>query len=203
MIKASVMKAAPFFEGMAWSNATQAFKKVKLTDYAGKNLLLVFYPLNFTFVCPTEINELDKRSKEFKDLNTEILCCSVDSHHSHRAWSLVPRQDGGFGGDLGLDLLSDLTQKISTDYGVLTDMGLSLRGTFLIGEDQTLKHMSVNDPSVGRNMDEYLRLVEAYNWSLKHGDVCPANWKKGGDPVMKGDMNAKSTQDWWKLHHTK
>jgi len=115
---ARVMHAAPKFEGMVWSNSTQSFKKVSLGDYAGKNLLLAFYPLNFTFVCPTEINELDKRTEQFKANNTELLVCSVDSHHSHRAWSLTPRQDGGFGGSLGLDMLSDLTKSISREYGV-------------------------------------------------------------------------------------
>ena len=95
-------------------------------------------------------------------------------------------------------MLSDLSKNISRDYGVLTDAGFALRGTFLIGGDGNLKHMSINDPNVGRNMDEYLRLVEAYNYVEKHGDVCPGSWKKAGDAVMKGDMNAQSTQDYWK-----
>lgn len=200
---AQVLKKAPHFEGMVWSNATQTFKKVTLNDYAGKNLLLAFYPLNFTFVCPTEINELDKLAETFKQENTEILVASVDSHHSHRAWSLTPRDIGGFGGNLGLDMLSDLSKSISREYGVLTDGGFSLRGTFLIGEDQKLKHMSINDPDVGRNMDEYLRLVQAYNYVKEHGDVCPSSWKKKGDAVMKGDMNAKSTSNYWKQFHKK
>jgi alkyl hydroperoxide reductase subunit AhpC len=100
-------------------------------------------------------------------------------------------------------MLSDLSQNISRDYGVLTDAGFALRGTFLIGEDGILKHMSINDPDVGRNMDEYLRLVEAYNYVKEHGSVCPGNWKKAGDATMNPDMTAKSTQDYWKNFHKK
>jgi peroxiredoxin (alkyl hydroperoxide reductase subunit C) len=165
-----------------------------LDQYEGKNLLLVFYPLDFTFVCPTEIEALNKRHKDFKSLNTEILCCSVDSHYSHKAWASVPREHGGFGGDLEIDLMSDLTKSISRDYGVLLeDVGISLRGTFLIDEKSVLKHISINDNNVGRNMDEYLRLVEAFNFSKKHGEVCPATWKKSGDPTMVTDHSNKKT----------
>ena len=173
-----VKKAAPYFEGAIWSNATKSIRNVNLHDYKGKNLLILFYPLNWTFVCPTEINELDKNLAKLNSMNTEVLVCSVDSQHSHRAWAEAPRDIGGFAGSLGLDMLSDLNKNISRDYGVLFGESIALRATVLIGDDQVVKHVSCNDTDVGRNMDEYVRLVDAYNYVKEHGDVCPASWKR-------------------------
>jgi len=197
-----VKRAAPYFEGTVWSNASKSFKNVNLHDFKGKNLLILFYPLNWTFVCPTEINELDKNLAKFKEMNTEVLVCSVDSQHSHKAWSEAPRENGGFAGTLELDMLSDLSKKISADYGVLFNDSIALRATVMIGDDQVVKHVSCNDTDVGRNMDEYVRLVDAYNYVKKHGDVCPATWKKEGDAVMSGAMNDK-TKDYFKNFHKK
>ena len=109
-------------------------------------------------------------------------------------------RNGGFGGDLNVDLLSDLGANISRDYGVLNDIGLALRGTFLIDSNQVLKHLSINDPDVGRNMDEYLRLVEAFNYAAEHGEVCPARWRKAGDATMHTDHSSEKTQDYWRNH---
>lgn len=198
-MKAVVQKAAPFFKGKVWSSKAKDFKDVSLDTYKGKNLLLVFYPLDFTFVCPTEIKALSERVKQFEEKNCEVLCCSVDSHFSHRAWATYPKDLGGFENSLQLDLLSDLTKSISRDYGVLVEeAGLALRGSFLIDKDSILRHLSINDTGVGRNMDEYLRLVDAFNYSAKYGEVCPASWKKKGDSTMDPSHSSGKTQDYWK-----
>lgn len=196
-MKAFVTKTAPAFAGKVWNSRASEFKDVTLDTFKGKNLLLVFYPLNFTFVCPTEIKALSDRVKAFEERNTHVLCCSVDSHWSHRAWATYPKENGGFGGELQVDLLSDLSKNIARDYGVLLDAGIALRGTYLIDSQSTLRHMSINDNGVGRNMDEYLRLVDAFNHHLKHGEVCPASWKKSGDPTMDPTHASKKTQEYW------
>jgi peroxiredoxin (alkyl hydroperoxide reductase subunit C) len=198
-MKAVVQKAAPFFKGKAWSSKAKDFKDVTLETYKGKNLLLMFYPLDFTFVCPTEIKALSDRVKQFEERDCSVLCCSVDSHFSHRAWASFPADQGGFDGKLELDLLSDLTKNISRDYGVLNEeAGLALRGTFLIDKDSILRHLSINDLGVGRNMDEYLRLVDAFNFTAKYGEVCPASWKKKGDATMDASHTSSKTQEFWK-----
>ena len=109
-------------------------------------------------------------------------------------------RNGGFGGDLNVDLLSDLGGQIATDYGVLNDGGLALRGTFLIDSNQVLKHLSINDPDVGRNMDEYLRLVDAFNYAAEHGEVCPAKWKKAGDATLVNTHDDERTQTYWRQY---
>ena len=197
-MKAVVQKAAPFFKGKAWSSKIKDFKEVSLDTFKGKNLLLVFYPLDFTFVCPTEIKALSERVSQFEDKNCEVLCCSVDSHFSHRAWATYPKEQGGFDNSLQVDLLSDLTKSISRDYGVLNeDAGFALRGSFLIDKDSILRHLSINDTGVGRNMDEYLRLVDAFNFTAKYGEVCPASWKKKGDSTMEQSHSSDKTKAYW------
>ena len=198
-MRATIQKAAPFFQGKAWSSVANDFRDVSLDTYKGKNLLLMFYPLDFTFVCPTEIKALSDRVKQFEERNTSVLCCSVDSHWTHRAWATHPQEHGGFGGSLKLDLLSDLTKSIARDYGVLVEeAGLALRGTFLIDGQSILRHVSINDLGVGRNMDEYLRLVDAFNHNLKYGEVCPASWKQKGDATLENTHASKKTQEYWK-----
>ncbi|KAJ3211273.1 Lanosterol synthase (Oxidosqualene--lanosterol cyclase) [Entophlyctis luteolus] len=144
---------------------------IALSDYQGKWLVLFFYPLDFTFVCPTEIIEFSERAKEFKNLGCDVIGCSVDSKHSHLAWVNQPRKEGGLG-EMKIPLLSDITKEISNAYGVLvdegTDKGLSLRGTFIIDPKQIVRHISINDLGVGRSIDETLRLVEAFQFNDKH-----------------------------------
>jgi alkyl hydroperoxide reductase subunit AhpC len=203
-MKAAVQKAAPFFKGKVWSTKLKDFKDVSLDTYKGKNLLLVFYPLDFTFVCPTEIEALNQRVKQFEDKNCQVLCCSTDSHFSHRAWATIPKEQGGFNNQLNIDLLSDYTKSIARDYGVLVEeAGIALRGTFLIDDKSILRHLSINDTGVGRNMDEYLRLVDAFNYSAKHGEVCPASWKQKGDATMVTDHTNKKTQEYWQKEFKK
>lgn len=146
-----------------------------LEDYKGKWVLLFFYPLDFTFVCPTELVDLNKKIKEFEKLDVQVLGVSVDSVYSHEAWLKEM-------GDFDYPLLSDMTKEVSYDYNVLIeDEGISLRGAFLIDPDGVLKSMTVNDNCVGRNIDELLRTVEA----LQTGELCPVNWKKGDKTLGK------------------
>ncbi|GFX72930.1 peroxiredoxin 1 [Trichonephila clavipes] len=177
-------KPAPEFEGVAVING--AFKNIKLSDYQGKYLVLFFYPLDFTFVCPTEIIAFSERAEEFRKINCEVVACSTDSHFSHLAWINTPRKEGGLG-KMNIPLLSDKSCVISKAYGVYKeDAGISFRGLFIIDGDGKLRQITVNDLPVGRSVDETLRLVQAFQFTDKHGEVCPAGWKPG-DATMKPD----------------
>merc|ERR1712179_218294 len=161
------------------------FKEVKLEDYKGKYLVLYFYPLDFTFVCPTEIIAFSDRIQDFKEINCEVVGVSTDSHFSHLAWINTPRKEGGLGG-LNYPLASDFTKKISEDYGVLIpEAGIALRGLFIIDPKGVVRQMSVNDLPVGRSVDETIRLVKAFQFVEKHGEVCPANWSGPDSPTIK------------------
>lgn len=173
---AFVTKEAPDFSATAVIN--EDFKTVKLSDYRGKYVVLFFYPLDFTFVCPTEIIAFSDKIEEFRKRGAEVLGCSVDSQYSHLAWIQKPRSDGGLGG-LKYPLIADITKKISADYGVLTEAGIALRGTFLIDRNGVLRHALINDLPLGRNIDEAIRMIDALHFFEQHGEVCPANWKPG------------------------
>jgi alkyl hydroperoxide reductase subunit AhpC len=186
---AQVQKEAPSFEGTAVVN--EEFKKIKLSDYKGKYVVLFFYPLDFTFVCPTEIVAFSDRIQEFRDRGAEVIGCSIDSEFSHLAWIQSPREKGGLGG-LTYPLLSDITKKISADYGVLLDGGIALRGTFLIDKQGILRAITVHDLPLGRSVDEALRVLDALQHFEKHGEVCPADWKKGGATIKPGVKESKA-----------
>ncbi|EMP25650.1 Peroxiredoxin-4 [Chelonia mydas] len=163
-----VSKPAPYWEGTAVINGE--FKELKLTDYQGKYLVFFFYPLDFTFVCPTEIIAFSDRIEEFRAINTEVVACSVDSQFTHLAWINTPRKQGGLG-PMKIPLLSDLTHQISKDYGVyLEDQGHTLRGLFIIDDKRVLRQITMNDLPVGRSVDETLRLVQAFQYTDKHGE---------------------------------
>ena len=175
------MKPAPYFEGK--SVVKGDFLDTKLTDYAGKYLVLLFYPLDFTFVCPTEIIAFSDRAKEFHDLNSEIIGISTDSPFTHLAWINTPRKQGGLG-HINIPLLSDLTHQISKDYGVyLEHLGHSLRGLFIIDGKGIVRQITMNDLPVGRSVDETLCLLQAFQYTDVHGEVCPAGWKPGDKTV--------------------
>jgi len=180
-----VQKTAPDFKATAVVNG--AFKELTLSQYRGeKYVVLYFYPLDFTFVCPTEILAFNDKVKEFEKRNAVILGVSVDSHFTHLAWINTPRKQGGLGG-LDYPLVSDLTKKIAADYGVLTaDGAVALRGLFLIDRDGVVRHALVNDLPIGRSVDEALRVLDALQHFEVHGEVCPANWKPG-EKTMKPD----------------
>jgi alkyl hydroperoxide reductase subunit AhpC len=170
---------APQFEAEAVVDGQ--FKRISLKDYAGKYVVLLFYPLDFTFVCPTEIIAFSDAADEFRKINTEVLAISVDSKYTHLAWINTPRNQGGLG-KLNIPLVSDLTKEIATKYGVLyKDTGHTLRGLFIIGSDekQTLRQVTMNEPPVGRSVDETLRLVKAFQYTDTHDEVCPVNWTPG------------------------
>nr|XP_023489068.1 peroxiredoxin-4 isoform X1 [Equus caballus] len=180
--KAKISKPAPYWEGTAVINGE--FKELKLTDYRGKYLVFFFYPLDFTFVCPTEIIAFGDRIEEFRSINTEVVACSVDSQFTHLAWINTPRRQGGLG-PIRIPLLSDLTHQISKDYGVyLEDSGHTLRGLFIIDDKGILRQITLNDLPVGRSVDETLRLVQAFQYTDKHGEVCPAGWKPGSETLL-------------------
>lgn len=175
---------APDFKANALVNG-EIKEGVSLSDFNGKWKVLYFYPLDFTFVCPTEITAFDDNLDKFKEVNCEVIGCSVDSEFSHLAWSQKSRDEGGIG-QIRYPILADITKQIARDYGVLLDESVALRGTFILDDKNVVQHCSINNLSVGRNVQEILRLVEGYQYTAKNGEVCPANWNKGGD-TMKPD----------------
>jgi peroxiredoxin 2/4 len=181
-LAAFVSNKAPDFSAEAYVNGE--FTKLSLAAYKGKKVVLFFYPLDFTFVCPTEILAFSDRIAEFKKRDTEVIGVSVDSKFTHKAWADTERADGGIKG-VNYPLVSDLNKTIARDYGVLLeDAGIALRGLFMINKDGVLKHATINHLDLGRNIDEVLRLLDAIDHTEKHGEVCPANWKSG-DKAMK------------------
>lgn len=186
-----VGKQAPDFTATAVVNGD--FKeKFKLSDFRGKYVVLFFYPLDFTFVCPTELHAFQEKVEAFKKLNTEVIACSVDSHFSHLAWLNTPKKDGGIEG-VTYPLVADINKTIARDYDVLLPSdGIALRGIFLIDKEGIVRHQTVNDNSLGRNVDESLRMVEALQYVEKHGEVCPANWKKGEKAMTANQDGLKS-----------
>jgi len=173
-----------------------SFKNVALKDYRGKYVVLFFYPLDFTFVCPTEIIAFSDAAAQFEALGVQLLGCSVDSHFTHLAWCNTPRKAGGLG-SIRYPLIADLDKKIAEAYDVLLPAGIALRGLFLIDKEGIVRHQVVNDLPLGRNVDEVLRMVKALQFVEKHGEVCPANWHEGAatikpDPKASQEFFAKA-----------
>ena len=165
----------------------QEFKSIKLSDYRGRYVVLFFYPLDFTFVCPTEVTAFSDRYAEFSNLNTKVLGISVDSAFSHLAWMQTDRKSGGVG-DLNYPLVSDIKKEISADYNVLDpSSGVALRGLFIIDKDGILQHATINNMAFGRSIDETLRILQAIQHVQSHPDeVCPIDWQPG-DKTMNPD----------------
>jgi alkyl hydroperoxide reductase subunit AhpC len=161
-----------------------------LSQYRGKYVLLFFYPLDFTFVCPTEIIAFSDRVAEFEKLNVQIIGASIDSHFSHLAWRNLPRTQGGIG-NIKYPLIADLNKQVSRDYDVLLDGGVALRGTFLIDKEGVVRHQVVNDLPLGRSVDEALRMVKALQYFEANGEVCPADWKEGNRTIKPGVESSK------------
>jgi alkyl hydroperoxide reductase subunit AhpC len=185
---------APDFKAQAVSNGEVV--NVSLNDFKGKWKILFFYPLDFTFVCPTEIVAFSDAAAKFKEKKCELIACSVDSVFSHLAWTEQDRAIGGLG-KVNFPILADLNKTIARDYEVLTDDGVALRGLFLIDDKNIIQHATINNLSVGRNVDEALRLLSAYQFTAEKGEVCPANWNEGDD-TMKPDP--KGSKTWFKKH---
>jgi len=198
-----VTKSAPDFKAQAVM-PDNTFKEVSLSDYKGKKVVLFFYPLDFTFVWPSELIAFDKRMEEFSKRNVQVLGCSVDSHFSHLRWKEMPVNKGGIG-NVQYPLLADIDKSIARSYDVLlgtapatviTDEdemessvggGVSLRGSFLIDENGNVRHEMKNDLPLGRNIDEMLRLIDALDHHNKHGEVCPAGWAQGKTGMKPSD----------------
>ncbi|XP_058381582.1 peroxiredoxin-2 isoform X2 [Diceros bicornis minor] len=208
--KAHIGKPAPDFHATAVVDG--AFKEVKLSDYRGKYVVLFFYPLDFTFVCPTEIIAFSERAADFRNLGCEVLGVSVDSQFTHLAWINTPRKEGGLG-PLNIPLLADVTRSLSRDYGVLKeDEGIAysgssqlltmnadiFRGLFIIDGKGVLRQITINDLPVGRSVDEALRLVQAFQYTDEHGEVCPAGWKPGSDTIKP---NVDDSKEYFSKHN--
>ena len=179
---ALVTKTAPDFEEDAVLG-DNSFGKVRLSAYRGQYVILFFYPMDFTFVCPTEIIAFDAKLEEFEKRNCQVLGVSVDSHYTHLAWKNTPRDKGGIG-KIRYPLVADMSKSISRAYGVLWDESVALRGLFLIDPKGVVRHALVNDLPLGRNVDEALRMLDAVTFVDTHGDeVCPANWTPGDRTV--------------------
>ncbi len=174
-----VTKEAPDFKATAVM-ADGSFQEISLADYRGKKVVLYFYPLDFTFVCPSEIIAFDHRMSEFEKRNTVVLGCSIDSHFTHLAWRNTDINEGGIG-PVNYPLIADIDKSIARDYDVLVNEAVALRGSFLIDEEGVVRHQVVNDLPLGRNIDEMLRMVDALDFHSKHGEVCPAGWQEGKD----------------------
>ena len=200
---AKVRKPAPAFKAQAyWHNK---FEEISLEQFKGKYVVLFFYPLDFTFVCPTEIVQFGDKHEDFAKINTQLIACSIDSVHSHREWTKKDRKKGGLG-PMEIPIVGDVSKNISKDYGCLIedggDEGIAFRATYIIDDKGILRHMSINDLPVGRNADEIYRLVEAFQFSDKYGLVCPASWKPG-KPTMEANPDSSKTQEYWEKEHGK
>jgi len=176
-----VTRQAPDFTAQAVL-PDNSFAELTLSSYRGKYVVLFFYPLDFTFVCPSEIIAFDKAIEKFEQKNAQVIGVSVDSHFTHLAWKNTPRDQGGIG-QVKYPLVADLSKSISSEYGVLFGEEVALRGLFLIDKEGVVRHALVNDLPLGRNVDEALRLVDALQFTEEHGEVCPANWREGEDAM--------------------
>lgn len=177
-----VTKNAPDFTADAVM-ADNSFGQVTLSSYKGKYVYLLFYPLDFTFVCPSEILAFNKKLDEFKKRNCEVIAVSVDSKFTHLAWKNTKIEDGGIG-QVQFPMVADLNKEITKAYGIEHPASVALRGLFLIDPTGTVRHCVINDLPLGRSVDEALRMLDALQFTDTHGDVCPANWKQG-DEAMK------------------
>jgi peroxiredoxin 2/4 len=179
MAEAKVGQAAPDFDMPSTKNIEKLNENVKLSDYSGKWVVLLFYPLDFTFVCPTELTTFSDRYEDFIGIGADVIGVSTDSVHSHRAWLKTPRDKGGVEG-LKYPLASDITKKVASDYGVLIDdKGVALRGLFVIDPEGTLRYAVIHDLNVGRSADETLRVIQA----LQTGGLCQAEWRPGQETL--------------------
>jgi peroxiredoxin (alkyl hydroperoxide reductase subunit C) len=176
-----VTKEAPDFTAQTVM-PDNSITELTLSSLRGKYVVLFFYPLDFTFVCPSEIIAFDKKLDEFKSRGAEVLGVSVDSQYSHYAWRQTPPEKGGIG-EIGYPLVADLTKSISSDYDVLFDGAVALRGLFLIDKEGVVRHQLINDLPLGRSVEEAIRVLDALQFVEEHGDVCPANWKQGEEAM--------------------
>ena len=180
-----VTKQAPDFTAAAVMPDGTFKEDFKLSDLRGKYVVLFFWPLDFTFVCPSEIIAHNNRIERFRELGVELVGVSIDSHFTHFAWKQTPVENGGIG-NVQFPLVADVKHEIVRAYGIEHPDGVALRGSFLIDKDGIVQHQTINNLPLGRNVDEMIRLVEALQFTEEHGEVCPAGWQKG-QKGMKAD----------------
>jgi len=186
-----VAAEAPDFTATAVMGDNSFNTNFKLSDYRGKYVVLFFYPLDFTFVCPSEILAFDESLEEFNERGAQVVGVSVDSHYTHLAWKKTSPDKGGIG-KIRYPLVADMNKSIARAYGVLYNEEVALRGLFLIDKNGVVRHALVNDLSLGRNVNEALRMVDALKFHELKGDVCPANWQQGDEgmkPTSEGVVN--------------
>ncbi|AFI03382.1 peroxiredoxin [Helicobacter cetorum] len=192
-----VTKLAPNFKASAVLGNNQIDKEFELSKNLGKNgAVLFFWPLDFTFVCPSEIIAFDHRVKDFQDKGFNVIGVSIDSEQVHFAWKNTPVEKGGIG-QVSFPMVSDITKSISRDYDILFNEAVALRGSFLIDKNQIVRHAVINDLPLGRNVDEMLRMADALLFFEEYGEVCPAGWRKG-DKGMKA--TAEGVAEYLKDH---
>ncbi|KAI9910744.1 hypothetical protein PsorP6_010323 [Peronosclerospora sorghi] len=187
----TLRKPAPEFTADAVVNGE--FKKLSLSAYEGKYVVLVFYPMDFTFVCPTELCAFSDRVEDFNKLQTQVIGVSIDSKFTHLAWINTPRKKGGLG-PMQIPLVADVAKDVCSKYQVLVEdgdeVGVAFRALFIIDRAGIVRQITMNDLPIGRNVDEALRLIEALQFHEEHGDVCPANWKKGSQGLTATPKDA-------------
>ena len=194
-------RKAPYWSGIAVEN--EKFVKKSSEEYKGKYLVILFYPFDFTYVCPTELISFSDNIEKFKSVGTEVVGISTDSHYTHLAWIRTPRSKGGVG-KIKFPLVADISKRISKSFNVLVEdetdelYGAALRGLFIIDDKGVIKSFTVNDANVGRSVDETLRLIQAFRHSDQYGDACPANWKPGLDTIIP-DQEKKN--DYFESHY--
>ncbi|MFQ5345787.1 MAG: peroxiredoxin [Mariprofundus sp.] len=187
-----VGKQAPDFTAAAVMADGSINESFSLSDYSGKYVVLFFYPLDFTFVCPSELIAFDHRIKEFEDRGVQVIGCSIDSQFTHAAWRNTAVDAGGIG-EVAYPLVADVKHEICQAYDVeFADAGVAFRGSFLIDKSGTVMHQVVNHLPLGRNIDEMLRMIDALQFHEEHGEVCPAGWNKG-DKGMVPDADGVAT----------
>jgi peroxiredoxin (alkyl hydroperoxide reductase subunit C) len=194
-IETLVTKEAPDFTAEAVMG-DNSFGEVTLSSYRGKYVILFFYPLDFTFVCPSEILAFNRQLKELKEKNCEVIGVSVDSKYTHLAWKKTPIEEGGIG-DIQYPLVQDLTKSISRSYGILFEESVALRALFMIDPNGTIRHALINDLPFGRNVEEANRMLDAIQFYESYGEVCPANWRQG-EEAMK--PTAEGVADYLSKH---
>jgi peroxiredoxin 2/4 len=185
-----VNKEAPNFTAQAVMPSGE-ITELSLAQFRGQYVVLFFWPLDFTFVCPTEIIAHDKRVASFKERGVQLLGCSIDSQFTHAAWRNTAINKGGIG-EVGFPMIADVKHEIANSFGILHDAGVALRASFLIDKNGVVQHQVVNNLPLGRNVDEMLRMVDALQFTEEHGEVCPAGWNKG-DVGMNPDTDGVAT----------
>merc|ERR1712228_1135470 len=201
---AKVRGEAPPFTANAWWNGKA--QKVSLEQFKGQYVVLFFWPLDFTFVCPTEIVQFSDASPQFDEIGCQVIGCSIDSAFVHEEYCKKPRAKGGLG-PMKIPMLADVNKKIASDYGCLIeegeDEGVAFRGTIIIDPNQVVRHISISDLPVGRNVMETLRLVKAFQYSDEHGEVCPSGWEPGQKTMVPDHKSSKLAAFWAEEHDKK